>query len=240
MISIHRLIRAKISARESDASRSSSKQLTALRATDTTSDESRLLSRLQAGDEAAFTQLIHRYHASMLRLARLFVSEHEIAEEVVQEAWLAVINGLRSFEGRASVKTWIFRILVNRAKTRGKRESRSISFSSLTMESGEKAALASEPYSFSASGAWNIAPSAWSAGTPEEILQRKEALELIEQAIGKLPPNQQAVITLHDIEEFTPEEVRNVLEISETNVRVLLHRARCAVRRALDDYFTGK
>ncbi len=224
--------------RRLDTRRGSSDQSSAPHAARVSGDETQLLSRLLAGDEAAFAALINRYYASMLRLARLFVADLDVAEEVVQDTWLAVINGLASFEGRAAIKTWIFRILVNRAKTRGMREARSINFSSLTTGSKENATPALDADRFSASGAWHDPPRGWGVDSPEDILQRKEALQLIEQEIATLPPSQQAVITLRDLEGLTSDEVRNVLGISETNQRVLLHRARSAVRRALEKHFT--
>jgi len=204
-------------------------------------DEFALVTRLRAGDEEAFAVLVSRYHGSLLRFAMSFVSERSAAEEVVQETWLGVIRGLSSFEGRSSLKTWIFRILANRAKTRGKREARSIPFSSLKdpqSESDYEPAV--DPSRFTSRGSWADPPQLWTNAAPEELLQGQETMDLIQRAIEELPPNQRAVVTLHDVEGVEPEEICNILEISETNQRVLLHRGRSRLRRALEQHFTKK
>ena len=195
-----------------------------------------LVEALRAGDEAAFAALVDRYHPSLVRLARSYVRERSVAEEVAQETWLAVLNGITRFEGRSSLKTWLFRILTNRAKTRGERESRSVPFSSI----GEAAEPAVDPDRFRPEndqypGGWKELPQPWE-GDPEERLLAGEARRLILAAIDELPPAQRAVITLRDIEGFDAEDVCNVLELSDTNQRVLLHRARSKVRRALEQY----
>ncbi len=182
---------------------------------------------LRAGDERAFEQLIRMYQGSLLRVAQMYVSSRAVAEEVVQETWLAVLNGIDRFEGRSSLKTWIFRILANRAKTRAQREGRSIPFSSL----GDDSEPAVEPGRFDR-GHWAALPADW----PEERLIGDETLHVIEGAIEALPPTQRAVITLRDVQGWSAEEVRNALELSETNQRVLLHRARTKVRSALEEY----
>jgi RNA polymerase sigma-70 factor (ECF subfamily) len=155
----------------------------------------------------------------------MYVSSRAIAEDVVQESWLAVLNGIDRFEGRSSLKTWIFRIVANRAKTRGQREARSRPFSSLQPEASV------DPDRF-VHGEWAAPPQGW----PEEELLGTETLRVIGDAIEALPPSQRAVITLRDVQGFSAEEVRNALELSETNERVLLHRARAKVRAALDAY----
>jgi RNA polymerase sigma-70 factor (ECF subfamily) len=194
-------------------------------------DDARLVERLRAGDESAFAELVRTYHSSLLRVARLFVPTAALAEDVVGETWLGVVKGIDRFEGRSSLKTWIFRILTNTAKTRGQRESRSVPFSSL--EDAEGAfEPAVESGRFTPVGHWADPPRAW----PEERLISRETLEVIEDAIESLPPAQRAVISLRDVEGWDAEEVRNALELSETNQRVLLHRARAKVRRALDGY----
>ena len=198
-------------------------------------DESTPVVRLRAGDEEAFEVLVSRYYGSLLRFAMSFVSERATAEEVVQETWLGVIRGLSSFEGRSSLKTWIFRILANRAKTRGKREARSIPFSSLRdpqSESDYEPAV--DPSRFDARGMWTEPPHSWAHAAPEELLLRQETMDLIQRAIVELPPSQRAVVTLHDVEGVEPDEICNILEISETNQRVLLHRGRSRLRRALE------
>ncbi len=167
-----------------------------------------------------------------------FVSDRSVAEEVVQDTWLAVIRGLPSFERRSTLKTWIFRILVNRAKTRAMREARSIPFSSFEDPGGEEEP-AVDPVRFLPNGMWADPPRPWHEDSPDKLLMRQETLRRLEREIEKLPPNQRAVLTLRDIEGFTSEEVCNILEISETNQRVLLHRARSKIRQALEQYLRG-
>jgi RNA polymerase sigma-70 factor, ECF subfamily len=198
--------------------------------------EQELLAALRARDEAAFAELVDRYQSSLVRLARMYVRERSVAEEVAQETWLAVLNGIDRFEGRSSFKTWLFRILTNRAKTRGERESRSVPFSSM----GDPEEPAVDPDRFRPegeqyAGGWREFPQPWE-GDPEERLLAGEARALILATIEQLPPTQRAVITLRDIEGFDADDVCNVLELSETNQRVLLHRARSRVRRALERY----
>jgi RNA polymerase sigma-70 factor, ECF subfamily len=194
-------------------------------------DDARLVERLRAGDESAFAELVRTHHSSLLRVARLFVPTAALAEDVVGETWLGVVKGIDRFEGRSSLKTWIFRILTNIAKTRGQRESRSLPFSSLDDADGTFEP-AVESGRFTPVGHWADPPHAW----PEERVISRETLEVIEDAIESLPPAQRAVISLRDVEGWDAEEVRNALELSETNQRVLLHRARAKVRRALDGY----
>jgi RNA polymerase sigma-70 factor, ECF subfamily len=205
-------------------------------ATERASGDQGLVDRLLAGDEAAFEGLVGAYHGSLLRLARTFVPDHGVAEEVVQETWLAVLNGLTAFEGRSSLKTWIFRILTNRARTRGWRERRTIPFSSLAGASDDDETPAVDPDRFTQAGAWATPPSAW-LETPETSLLRVEARQVIEDAIAALPAAQRAVITLRDVEGLDAAEVCRLLDISNGNQRVLLHRARARVRAALDRHW---
>jgi RNA polymerase sigma-70 factor, ECF subfamily len=191
--------------------------------------ELELVEALREGDEGAFAELVDRYHGSLVRVARLYVRDGATAEEVAQETWLAVLGGIDRFEARSSVKTWLFRILTNRAKTRGERESRSIPFSA--MSDGGRPAPEAEEQPELTPGTWR----SWE-GDPEERLLAGEARELILATIETLPPAQRATITLRDIEGMSAEEVCNVLEVSDTNQRVLLHRARSTVRRALERY----
>ncbi len=206
-------------------------------------DESTLLAALRAGDEAAFASLIDRYHAGLVRMALGYVHDRPVAEEVVQETWIGVLDGLDRFEGRSLLKTWIYRILINQAKTRGQREARSVPFSRLTPGDGDADEPAVDPAQFLASGPWtghwSVEPQAWDADTPERILLTQESREYLEKAIAELPPNQQRVIVLYDLQGFETREICNLLEISETNLRVLLHRARSKVRRALEPYVQG-
>lgn len=201
-------------------------------------DDMTLLDALRAGDEAAFETLIARYHGSLLRLAQLYVPSRAVAEDVVQETWLGVLSGLSRFEGRSSLKTWIFHILLNRARTRGQRESRSLPFSSVWDPQSEPGEPSVDPAQFDGTGWWGPHPQAWSY-VPEERLLADETRAMIQRAIEQLPPSQREVITLRDVEGWSSEEVCNSLNVSETNQRVLLHRARSKVRRALEQYLGG-
>jgi RNA polymerase sigma-70 factor (ECF subfamily) len=196
-------------------------------------EEATLVSRLRARDEAAFATLVDRHGASLLRLAQTFVGSRAVAEEVVQETWLAVLRGIDGFESRSSLKTWIYRILVNRARTRAVREARVIPFAALARDDEP----AVEPEAFLAPGNWAVLPRRWES-QPEDRVVGDETLAVIRVAIESLPPSQREVITLRDVEGWTSDEVRNVLDLSESNQRVLLHRARSKVRRALDAYLT--
>jgi RNA polymerase sigma-70 factor (ECF subfamily) len=195
--------------------------------------DAKLVERLRARDESAFMELIRELNPSLLRVARMFVPTAAVAEDVVQETWLAVLNGIDRFGGRSSVKTWIFRILTNTAKTRGERERRSVPFSALDTEDGGYEP-AVERARFTGTGHWAVLPRAW----PEDKLLGAETLSVIEHAIERLPQTQRTVITLRDVEGWTADEVRNALELSETNQRVLLHRARAKVRNALEQYLS--
>jgi RNA polymerase sigma-70 factor (ECF subfamily) len=161
----------------------------------------------------------------------LFVSSRAVAEEVVQETWLAVLTGLERFEGRSSLKTWLFTILSNKAKTRGQREARTLPFSAFAAD-GDEEDTAVDADRFVRGGAWGAPP----RGIPEERLLAGEARARIDRAIAALPTNQRAVITLRDVEGLSAEEACNVLGLSETNQRVLLHRARAKVRAAFEEY----
>ena len=203
--------------------------------------EDELLIRLRAGDESAFQQLVSENHRAMTRLASTFVQSASIADEVVQETWLAVIRGLDRFEGRSSLKTWIYRILVNRAKTRGVREQRTLPFSALAGVDDEDGPSV-EPERFLATGAafdgyWSVPPSRF-FDLPEERLLAEEARELICQAISELPDRQQQVMRMRDLEGWDAADVCDLLEISAENQRVLLHRARAKVRSAVESHFS--
>jgi RNA polymerase sigma-70 factor (ECF subfamily) len=175
--------------------------------------------------------LVDKYGPSMLRVALLYVPTRSAAEEVVADTWLAVVAGLERFEGRSSLKTWVFRILTNKAKTRGVRERRTLPFSSFVGD-GDEGDTAVDADRFARDGHWTAPP----RGVPEERLLAGEARKTIEDAIEALPPNQRAVITLRDVEGLSAEEACNVLGLSETNQRVLLHRARAKVRAAFERY----
>ena len=194
--------------------------------------EAQLVAALRAGDEAAFRSLIEMYHAMLVRVARMYVSTDAAAEDVAAETWLAVLEGIDRFEGRSSLKTWIFRILTNRAKTRGIREGRSLPFSSLEPDEPSVDADRFHGGDHNWPGHWAAPP----VGFPEERLLAAETRGVIERAIEALPPTQRAVISLRDVEGWSAEDVCNALTLSETNQRVLLHRARSAVRAALEWY----
>jgi RNA polymerase sigma-70 factor (ECF subfamily) len=202
--------------------------------------EAELVRRLRDADEDAFAELVDRYGASMLRVARMYVRDRAAAEEVVQETWLAVLNGIDSFREESSLKTWLFRILANRAKTRGQREARSLPFSSLAAAEAEPGEPSVDPDRFfgpdqAQPGAWAVPPEAW----PEDRALARETLAVVQSAIDTLPDAQREVIRLRDIEGWSPEEVAEALEISDGNQRVLLHRGRAKVRRSLEAYLDG-
>lgn len=199
-------------------------------------DDGALAAALRDGDEAAFGWLIDRYDGALRRLARTYVSTPAVADEVVQETWLAVVKGIKGFEGRSSVSTWVYRILANIARTRGVREQRTIPFSSAAGALDEGDGPAVEPDRFRrviARGHWSAPPIPWDE-VPEEHLAARETLAVVERAIAALPSAQREVVTLRDVEGWTSEEVCNALGLSETNQRVLLHRARSKLRHALE------
>lgn len=208
------------------------------------SDDAALVTALRNGDEGAFAWLLDRYDGSLRRLARTYVPSDAVADEVVQETWLGVITGIERFEGRSSLKTWLYRILANVARTRGVRERRTIPFSSAASAMEDGAEPTFEPDRFRPPtdaqwpGHWATFPLHWEQ-QPETSLLSGETLDVVRGAIDELPPAQREVLTLRDIEGWTSVEVCNALELSETNQRVLLHRARARVRRALESYFEG-
>lgn len=204
-------------------------------------DENLFLTRLRAGDEAAFRELLEAHHSALLRLARTFIKDTASAEEVVQETWVAVLEGLDRFEGRSALKSWIFSILANKAKTRAVRDGRMVLFSDMASdEDGDEAAV--DPSRFKASGYWNEPPRPWDDYTPERLLSNAEMLRHLRLALDNLPEAQRAVVVLRDMEGCSAEEICNILGVSETNQRVLLHRGRSRLRRMLEDTLaaTGK
>ena len=205
-------------------------------------NELELLGALRRGDERAFTTLVDLHGAGMLRLARAYVRDRDVAEEVVQEAWIGVLRGIDRFEGRSSLRTWLFRIVANLARTRAVREARSVPLSALAAADVEEEGPSVPPERFRGpedrwAGHWAIPPEPW--GRPEQALLSAETRARVAAAIDALPGMQRRVITLRDVEGWSAKEVCNVLELSETNQRVLLHRARTKVRHALDEYLTG-
>lgn len=213
-----------------------------MEATGAASDEAALVARLRAGDEAAFRELVEALHPALRRVARTYVATDAVADEVVQETWLGVLNGIDRFEGRSSVKTWVFRILVNRAKTRGERERRTVPFASVfDPDRGVDVALV-DPGRFEPSDHplvpvhWATPPEAW-RGSPEQRLAASETRAALSEALAALPPAQREVVTLRDVHGWTAAEVCNALDVSETNQRVLLHRGRTRLRQALEELF---
>ncbi|MBA2495491.1 MAG: sigma-70 family RNA polymerase sigma factor [Acidimicrobiia bacterium] len=194
---------------------------------------------LRRGSDATFGALIDRHQGSMLRVAAVYVADRNAAEDVVQETWMAVIRGIDRFDGRSSIKTWIFRILTNRAKTMGRRASRVVPISSLN---GSRDGPAVDPDHFFDTrhpywpGHWCNPPSRWAEG-PEDRVATKDAVGAVLRAIAALPSAQREVVTLRDVECWTAVEVCDALDLSETNQRVLLHRARSKVRRQLEDHY---
>jgi RNA polymerase sigma-70 factor (ECF subfamily) len=204
-------------------------------------DETVLLARLRAGDERAFADLVDRYQSALMSVAVRYVGTRSVAEEVVQETWLGLLRGIDEFEGRSSLKTWIFRILVNTAMSRSRRERRSRPFSSLAGP-GDEEPVEADRFIDAASerwhGHWAAAPNDW-ATIPEERLLATETLACVSRAIEALPPRQREVIVLRDVEGWSSEEVREALVLTEVNQRVLLHRARAKVRAVLEREFDG-
>jgi RNA polymerase sigma-70 factor, ECF subfamily len=208
---------------------------------DGTDDDEQLLLALRRRDEQAFAALVDRYHARLVRLARLFVANEAVAEEVVQETWIGVLQGIDRFEGRSSFRTWLFRILTNQAKRRGQREARSLPFAAISAaQDADDVEYAVAPERFLPAGDewaghWVSYPLNWRE-TPEEQFLSHETRAFVQEAIADLPLNQRLVITMRDVEGFPAAEVCNALAISETNQRVLLHRARSKVREQLERY----
>jgi len=191
-------------------------------------DDMELIQRLRAGDEQAFVVLVRRYHESMIGLASSFVPSRAVAEEVVQDTWMGVVRGIGNFEGRSSLRTWLFRILVNRARTAGTRERRSVAIGD--------AEPAVDPSRFDEAGAWLSPPEQWIEEADDRLRSGKLAGR-IRSAIEELPARQREVVTLRDVEGLSSDEVCHVLEITDGNQRVLLHRGRSRVRQVLETEF---
>jgi len=212
--------------------------------TGATAEDLALVAALRRGDEHAFMLVVERYHTALIHMALAYVSSRAVAEEVAQDTWIAVLQGIGRFEGRSSLKTWIFRILSNKAKTRGEREGRIVPFSALAAPMDDLDAPSVDSSQFTASNEqwlhhWRTPPTSWNS-VPEEHLLGRETRAEVERAIAALPPNQRTVITLRDIEGWDAEEVKDLLGISDANQRVLLHRARTKVRASLDRYLNGE
>jgi RNA polymerase sigma-70 factor (ECF subfamily) len=203
--------------------------------------DAELIDRLRNGDEATFAWLIDTYSAALLRLAVTFVQDAAVAEEVVQETWLAVITGIGRFEGRSSVKTWLFKILTNQAKTRALRERRTIPFSAFVLDEGDEPAVEAARFLPASHPQWPhhwaAAPQPWSMG-PEGTALDREAMALVQRALEDLPRAQRVVVALRDVHGWPSPDVCAALDLSEANQRVLLHRGRNRLRAALESYFT--
>ena len=207
-------------------------------------DDVRVVAALRDGDERAFVELVEKLGPSMLRVALLFVRTRAVAEEVVQDAWLGVLSGIGRFEGRSSLKTWVFRILTNTAKTRAEREGRSVPFSSLASEDLESGESSVDPDRFQPDGDrwashWVSTPRRFDE-LPEARLLSRETMGIVQRVVETLPDAQRAVLTMRDIAGFAAEEVCDALGLSEVNQRVLLHRARTKVRHALEGYLEAE
>jgi len=207
----------------------------------TTADpDAEVLARLRRGDDRAFADLVDRWSPTMLRVARAYVSNAQSAEDAVQDAWLGVVRGLAAFEGRSTLRTWVFTILMNRARTRGSREARSVPMSSLAGDDGGPTV---DPDRFR--GREDPYPDHWTPtgipvrweGQPEGRLLAGETMRLLGAALTALPPRQRVVVTLRDVQGLTSDEACEALGITAQNQRVLLHRGRAALRQALEDYY---
>jgi RNA polymerase sigma-70 factor, ECF subfamily len=201
------------------------RRLTAAAGSDGADEDAELVARLRAGEEQAFVALAGRHHAAMLRVARTYVSSTTVAEEVVQDAWLGVLRGLDEFAGRSSFRTWMLTILVNRARSVGVREHRSVAV-------GDAGPVVDRSR-FDVSGAWMSPPQHWVEDSDDRMLAQGLA-QHIQTALDELPPRQREVVVLHDVDGLSGREVCEVLEISEANQRVLLHRGRSYLRQALE------
>ena len=200
-------------------------------------DETTLVAALKAGDEAAFAELVDRHTPSMLRIARGYVRRHEIAEEVVQEAWIALLKGIGKFEGRSSLRTWLFTVLINIAKTRGARDRRNAEVEILAFTGGTVDPARFRPADDQYPGHWrqDEAPAPF-PDTPEGSVLGDELVAVAQRELEKLPEKQRLVVTMRDMLDLDSAEVRELLDISVANQRVLLHRGRAAVRQVLEDY----
>jgi len=204
-------------------------------------DESALIAALRAGDESAFASLVERHSAAMLRVARGYVSTQEMAEDVVQETWIGLLKGINNFEGRSSLRTWLFTVLINIAKSRGIRERRSVDAVIAAVTGGTVDAARFRPAGDPWPGHWkaDAMPSPFPE-TPEGSLLGNELVAVARRELDKLPDRQRSVVTLRDMYGFDSKEVSEMLEISVGNQRVLLHRGRSAVRQALETYLADE
>ncbi|MBI5708850.1 MAG: sigma-70 family RNA polymerase sigma factor [Candidatus Eisenbacteria bacterium] len=203
---------------------------------ETVGDDAELLARLRARDEAAFAELLGRLHSGLLAAARAIVPTAEIAQEAVQDTWLSVVRNLDGFEGRSSLSTWIYTILINRARTLAARERRTASSAAYAATpAGDGDGEDDEP-GLGAAGRWEQPPAPWGLDDPAAAMASRETLEVVERALATLPEAQRLAVVLRDVEGLPAGDACNILAVSESNLRVLLHRGRQKVRRALDQY----
>ena len=194
------------------------------------------LEALRSGDEAAFEALIGRHHGPMMRLAMTYLRDRGAAEDAVQETWLTCLRTLDRFEGRSSLKTWIFGILLNVARSRRRKESRILPFASLfRRDDGDARVPTVDPRRFGTDGMWSTPPDSWS-NVPESRLLDRETIDHVKAAIESLPAKQREVVILRDVAGFEADEVCSLLSISPANQRVRLHRGRASLRRTLEEY----
>jgi RNA polymerase sigma-70 factor (ECF subfamily) len=205
-------------------------------------EEQSLIARLRNGDAGAFDELVRKHHGALIRMALGHVADRNVAEEVVQDTWMAVIDGLARFEGRSSLRTWIFGILIHKAKDRGVREKRHMTFSDFESHSDDNDEAVG-PSRFHQSGEWTghwaFPPQPWDEQTPEKLLASRQAINAMNKAIESLPQTLKDVLILRDVEGVESKEVCELLKITETNLYVRLHRARERVRRAVETYLEG-
>jgi len=194
--------------------------------------DAELVRRLRAGDEATFRALVRQYHDTLRQLARAIVRSDALVDEAIQETWLAVVRGLDGFEGRSALRTWVCRILVNRARTLAVRDQRSVPMSALGPDDDGDDAIDADR--FAADGGWQRPPTPWTDEDPGSLAQRRELVAVVGDVIEQLPERQRAVLVLRDVKGWDADEVCQALELTEANQRVLLHRARARVRDALE------
>ena len=208
-----------------------------------TKAEDTLLARLRCGDEGAFDELVNQHHSTLIRMAMGYVADREVAEEVVQDTWMAVIESLDRFEGRSSLRTWVCGILIHKAKDRGVREKRHTTFSAFESYDDDNDE-AVDPSRFQQAGEWAghwaFPPQPWDDQTPEKLLASQQAVNAMQRAIEALPATLKDVLILRDVEGVEAKEVCEMLKITETNLYVRLHRARERVRAAVETYLEGR
>lgn len=216
-----------------------SRKSQAVNSSSLTKAEDQLVARLRRGDEGAFDELVNQHHSVLIRMAMGYVADREVAEEVVQDTWMVVIESLDRFEGRSSLRTWICGILIHKAKDRGVREKRHTTFSAFESYDDDNDE-AVDPSRFQQTGEWAghwaFPPQPWDDQTPEKLLASKQAVDCMQRAIEALPATLKEVLILRDVEGVEAKEVCEILNITETNLYVRLHRARERIRAAVETY----